>query len=102
MGYVNEPWVGEHCDWCGRGYDDVYSVPDDEWRRVTGLARGEGLLCPACFSFAKEQVDAAVATALRDGAKASPKLLAHLYVWRWAIEEQYEDYEDEDEEIGGA
>jgi hypothetical protein len=40
---------GERCQECGHLYPDVYSVPDDEWARVTGKTDSSGLLCPSCF-----------------------------------------------------
>lgn len=40
-------WEGEHCQSCGRGYSDVWSVPDDLWVRVVGSLGG--LRCTNCF-----------------------------------------------------
>jgi len=49
---VPEGWDGEHCQACGRGYDDVYSVPDAVWERISPKQvdgfKGGGLLCPTC------------------------------------------------------
>ena len=49
-------WNGEHCDACGRGYDDVWWCEDEllwrgAYRRLLGRDPGEGgLLCPGCFA----------------------------------------------------
>jgi len=41
---------GEHCQACGRAYDDVYWLPDDWWAKITPKPDqpGAGLLCPDC------------------------------------------------------
>jgi len=39
---------GEVCQECGRAYDDVYSVPDEVWARISPKPAPAGLLCPAC------------------------------------------------------
>ena len=37
----------EHCDDCGRAYEDVYWLDDDLWALLHERAPG-GLLCPSC------------------------------------------------------
>lgn len=45
-----EPWEGEHCNDCGRGYSDVYWLPDAWWRAIAPDADrpAAGSLCPDC------------------------------------------------------
>ena len=37
----------EHCQICGKGYEMVYSVPDEIWSKITPK-KGNGLLCIEC------------------------------------------------------
>ena len=48
---------GELCIDCRRRYLDVYKVPDEEWRAVTGWEHPAGLLCPECYAKRKAKHD---------------------------------------------
>lgn len=39
---------GEHCQACGKAYDDVYAVPDEVWAQISPKPAPGGLLCPKC------------------------------------------------------
>lgn len=47
---MDDAWNGEHCQVCGKGYSDVYWLPDAWWEAMTPKPDqpGAGLLCPDC------------------------------------------------------
>lgn len=48
---------GEKCLMCDEIYHEVYTVPDELWKRVTGYQKGEGTLCLSCFTKAAHRKD---------------------------------------------
>lgn len=47
---ADRSWEGEHCQACGKPFDDVYWLPDHIWRRITidPDRPDAGLPCPSC------------------------------------------------------
>jgi len=37
------------CRICKRNYNYDYSVTDKDWKAVTGIENGEGIICIDCF-----------------------------------------------------
>lgn len=45
--HLSADWDGERCRDCKRGYQLVWTAPNDLWNRIWG--NEGGLLCPDCF-----------------------------------------------------
>ena len=53
------PWVywPNICGRCAEKDPEIFRVPDEEWKRVVGVARVAGYLCPGCYDEIKGLVE---------------------------------------------
>jgi ferredoxin len=62
MGLLKEvrvPWIDypNICIKCGKLWPDLFSVPDDEWKRYIQKSEQNTVICRECYDFIKESID---------------------------------------------